>query len=177
MMKRLSLILGWTIAFGFAAAQAGERASSSGVFTAEQAKNGDRIYHERCSKCHGPDLVATDPDAPDLTAEGFKLGWIGKTVGNRFRTIRVAMPAEVGNAGIGGYSVLDRTQSSFGDSRIATQPSGMSPNSDSVGSRSSGAAAAGTASGWPARMARVRAAGSSWPARTASATACAEASL
>src|SRR5438477_9179925 len=94
MMKRLSLILGWTIAFGFAAAQAGERASSSGVFTAEQAKNGDRIYHERCSKCHGPDLVATDPDAPDLTAEGFKLGWIGKTVGNRFRTIRVAMPAD-----------------------------------------------------------------------------------
>jgi S-disulfanyl-L-cysteine oxidoreductase SoxD len=94
LVKILLSVFGWILLFGFAVAQAGDRTSWSGVFTVEQAKNGDRIYHERCSKCHGPDLVATDPDAPDLTADGFKLGWIGKTVGNRFRTIRIAMPAD-----------------------------------------------------------------------------------
>src|SRR5438552_2165458 len=93
-MKTLVAVLAWGLSIGVPAVSAGERTTWSGVFTAEQAKNGDRIYHERCSKCHGPDLVATDPDAPDLTAEGFKLGWIGKTVDNRFRTIRSAMPAD-----------------------------------------------------------------------------------
>jgi mono/diheme cytochrome c family protein len=94
LVKILLSVFGWILLFGFAVAQAGDRTSWSGVFTVEQAKNGDRIYHERCSKCHGPDLLATDPDAPDLTADGFKLGWIGKTVGNRFRNIRIAMPAD-----------------------------------------------------------------------------------
>jgi mono/diheme cytochrome c family protein len=93
-MKTLPVVLGWVLLFGFAAAEAADRTSWSGIFTAEQAKNGDRIFHERCSKCHGPDLMATDPDAPDLTADGFKLGWIGQTVGNRFRNIRIAMPAD-----------------------------------------------------------------------------------
>src|SRR5215470_12606563 len=93
-MKTLVGVLAWSLLIGIPVVSAGERTSWSGVFTAEQAKIGDRIYHERCSKCHGADLLATDPDAPDLTADGFKLGWIGKTVGNRFRTIRAAMPAD-----------------------------------------------------------------------------------
>ena len=33
-------------------------------------------------------------DAPDLTDDGFKIGWVGKTVGQRFRNIRIAMPAD-----------------------------------------------------------------------------------
>src|SRR5256885_513796 len=73
--------------------QAGERTTSSGVFTAEQAKSGERSFQSRCAGCHGTDLHATDPEAPDLTDEGFKFGWLGKTVANRFRNIRIAMPA------------------------------------------------------------------------------------
>jgi len=42
---------------------------------------------------HGSDLHATDPEVPDLTDDGFKYGWVGKTVANRFRNIRTAMPA------------------------------------------------------------------------------------
>jgi mono/diheme cytochrome c family protein len=93
-MKIWAVILFSTLICGLAAAHAGERSTASGVFTAEQAKSGERTYREKCAKCHGPDLVATDPDAPDLTAEGFKIAWIGKTVGGRFRVIRIAMPAD-----------------------------------------------------------------------------------
>ena len=67
------------------AQQAGERTTLSGVFTAEQAKNGERIFRSRCAACHGSDLHATDPEVPDLTDDGFKYGWVGKTVANRFR--------------------------------------------------------------------------------------------
>src|SRR5215467_180346 len=78
----------------FAHAQpAGERTTLSGVFTAEQAKNGERVFQSRCAACHGSDLHATDPEVPDLTDDGFKYGWVGKTVANRFRNIRTAMPA------------------------------------------------------------------------------------
>src|SRR5437763_16220314 len=73
--------------------QAGERTTLSGVFTAEQAKNGERVFQARCAACHGSDLHATDPEVPDLTDDGFNNGWVGKTVANRFRNIRVAMPA------------------------------------------------------------------------------------
>ena len=77
----------------FAHAQQAERTTLSGVFTAEQAKNGERIFRSRCAACHGSDLHATDPEVPDLTDDGFKYGWVGKTVANRFRKIRTAMPA------------------------------------------------------------------------------------
>jgi alcohol dehydrogenase (cytochrome c) len=72
---------------------AGERTTLSGVFTAEQAKNGERVFQSRCAACHGSDLHATDSEVPDLTDDGFKYGWVGKTVANRFRNIRIAMPA------------------------------------------------------------------------------------
>ena len=75
------------------AQQAGERTTLGGVFTAEQAKNGERVFQARCAACHGSDLHATDPEVPDLTDDGFKNGWVGKTVANRFRNIRIAMPA------------------------------------------------------------------------------------
>ena len=75
------------------AQQAGDRTTLSGVFTAEQAKNGERVFQSRCAACHGSDLHATDPEVPDLTDDGFKPGWVGKTVANRYRNIRIAMPA------------------------------------------------------------------------------------
>jgi hypothetical protein len=43
------------------AQQVGERTTLSGVFTAEQAKNGERIFQSRCAACRGSNLHATDP--------------------------------------------------------------------------------------------------------------------
>jgi S-disulfanyl-L-cysteine oxidoreductase SoxD len=91
-MKRFATVV-FLIAIGdLSMAGAVERQSSSGVFTQEQAKRGEGIYRERCAKCHGMDLIATDPDAPDLTGDGFKMDWLGQTVGQRFKNIRIAMP-------------------------------------------------------------------------------------
>jgi mono/diheme cytochrome c family protein len=93
-MKRIVIaaLLSIFVSFVAHAQQAGERTTSSGVFTAEQAKNGEQNFQARCAGCHGADLHATDPEAPDLTEQGFTFGWVGKTIANRFRNIRVAMP-------------------------------------------------------------------------------------
>jgi S-disulfanyl-L-cysteine oxidoreductase SoxD len=74
----------------------GARSTSSGVFTAEQAKSGERAFQSKCATCHGEDLHSTDPEAPDLTEGAFKFGWQGKTLANRFEQIRGTMP--YGNA-------------------------------------------------------------------------------
>jgi S-disulfanyl-L-cysteine oxidoreductase SoxD len=79
------------------AQQAGKTSTASGVFTAEQAKNGESAFQARCANCHGADLHSTDPEAPDLTETAFRFGWNGKTIAKRFEEIRGTMP--YGNAG------------------------------------------------------------------------------
>ena len=68
----------------------------SGVFTAAQAKRGDDAYQASCSGCHGSDLRATNAEAVDLTGAAFRAKWSGKTLEERFETIRDTMP--LGNA-------------------------------------------------------------------------------
>ena len=75
----------------------------SGVFTAAQAKRGNDAYQTSCSSCHGSDLHATDAEAVDLTGAAFRAKWNGKTLEERFETIRDTMP--LGNA----KSVGDKT--------------------------------------------------------------------
>jgi cytochrome c553 len=78
------------------AQQAGKTSTASGVFSAEQAKNGERAFQAKCATCHGSDLRSTEPEAPDLTEGAFRFGWQGKTIANRFEEIRGTMP--YGNA-------------------------------------------------------------------------------
>jgi mono/diheme cytochrome c family protein len=84
----LAFLLGACVAH----AQQPPRSTSSGVFTAEQAKNGERVYQAQCATCHGADLHSTEPEAPDLTDGAFKFGWQGKTIAERFEQIRSTMP-------------------------------------------------------------------------------------
>ena len=95
-----AVIAGALLLIGIAATQAqpaGKTSTASGVFTAEQAKNGEAVFQARCASCHGADLHSTDPEAPDLTEAAFRFGWNGKTIANRFEEIRGTMP--YGNAG------------------------------------------------------------------------------
>src|ERR1700730_4518240 len=89
----LLLLNGVSVAF---AQPTGVRSTASGVFTVEQAKNGERAFQAKCATCHGQDLHSTDAEAPDLTEGAFKFGWQGKTIANRFEQIRGTMP--FGNA-------------------------------------------------------------------------------
>jgi len=68
------------------------KSTSTGVFTEEQAKKGEAAYQSRCASCHGADLHSTEAEAPDLTEGAFKFGWQGKTIAERFDTIRRTMP-------------------------------------------------------------------------------------
>ena len=62
------------------AAEAQNASIWSGVFTAEQAKRGNDAYQASCSACHGSDLHATNPEAPDLTGPAIRAKWNGKTL-------------------------------------------------------------------------------------------------
>ena len=94
------LLLGALVA---AAQDASGPSILSGVFTAAQAKRGNDAYQASCSGCHGSDLRATDAEAVDLTGPAFRAKWTGKTLEERFETIRDTMPA--GNA----HSLDDKT--------------------------------------------------------------------
>ncbi len=66
------------------------------MFTAAQAKRGNDAYQASCAGCHGSDLHATDAEAVDLTGPALRAKWNGKTLEERFETIRDTMP--LGNA-------------------------------------------------------------------------------
>ena len=97
------LFLGALVA---AAQNASGPSIGSGVFTAAQAKRGDDAYQASCSGCHGSDLRATDAEAVDLTGPGFRAQWSGKTLQERFETIRDTMPLGNGNS-LGDKTYMD----------------------------------------------------------------------
>lgn len=63
-----------------------------GVFTAEQAERGRRVYEMQCSACHGSELMSADGYAPDLIGFRFTSSWHGRTLAERFEKIQTTMP-------------------------------------------------------------------------------------
>jgi mono/diheme cytochrome c family protein len=66
--------------------------TSDGVFTAEQATRGEGFYRASCSRCHGADLQATDPEAANLSGPAFEATWIGTDLQERYDRIYYTMP-------------------------------------------------------------------------------------
>ena len=64
---------------------------ASGVYTADQAKRGQAVYVDACSKCHLDDLSG-GANSPPLVGDDFLAGWKGKTVGVLFDEVRMTMP-------------------------------------------------------------------------------------
>ena len=62
-----------------------------GVYTEEQAKRGETIYHKECAACHG-DILTGGESAPPLTGGAFLANWNGLTMGDLFDRIRKTMP-------------------------------------------------------------------------------------
>ena len=94
-MKDVGTALSVMLLFGILAAGAQDASGPSiwsGVFTAAQAKRGDEAYQANCSGCHGSDLHATNAEAVDLTGPAFRAKWNGRTLEERFETIRDTMP-------------------------------------------------------------------------------------
>src|SRR5689334_10644987 len=67
-----------------------------GVYTDEQARRGEAVYHKECASCHGDTLIGGSGAAP-LTGGNFLSNWNGLTLGDLFDRIRKTMPQ--GNLG------------------------------------------------------------------------------
>lgn len=64
-----------------------------GLYSAAQAKRGQRIYTEECSKCHNENLGGGD-GSPELAGKDFRAKWNGKPAGLLFELIRKTMPTD-----------------------------------------------------------------------------------
>ncbi len=73
-----------------AASPATSRGTQGGVYTAEQADQGARVYAARCAMCHGARLEGT-VETPGLIGK-FVANWAGRPVGNLFAYLGRAMP-------------------------------------------------------------------------------------
>jgi len=72
-------------------AQSGS-STRSGVYTADQAAQGQAIYTQQCAMCHGPSLAGSG-QTPALAGPSFLRNWIGQTVGDLASKLQATMPA------------------------------------------------------------------------------------
>ena len=75
----------------FTAAQS--RSVWTGVYTAEQAASGEKIYFERCASCHGDDLGGVER-APALAGGQFIDQWHGRDLRRLLDRIDTMPPNE-----------------------------------------------------------------------------------
>jgi mono/diheme cytochrome c family protein len=73
------------------AAQA-SRSAAEGVYTAEQAVRGQKIYAEQCAFCHGDNLEGMGP-MPPLAGADFLTNWQERTLAELFQKTHDTMPA------------------------------------------------------------------------------------
>lgn len=67
------------------------RSARDGVYSAGQARRGQRLYRELCASCHGENARGGDV-APGLVGFSFVFRWRDSTVGAYFEAIRTTMP-------------------------------------------------------------------------------------
>jgi len=65
----------------------------SGVYTAEQAKAGEKVYTAHCATCHGDDMGGIER-APALVGGTFRESWHGATLRKLFERIEGMPPDE-----------------------------------------------------------------------------------
>jgi len=62
-----------------------------GIYTVDQAMRGEKLYQEKCSVCHGSDVLGTEM-APSLSGGEFSKNWDDLSIGDLFELIHTAMP-------------------------------------------------------------------------------------
>jgi cytochrome c len=64
-----------------------------GVYTQEQSDRGEKLYNDRCGRCHGDALQGIEA-APALAGPAFYANWDGETLDALFERIRTSMPQD-----------------------------------------------------------------------------------
>jgi mono/diheme cytochrome c family protein len=80
-----------TAAAPVAVSAQGAKTQWEGVYTIDQAKRGEKLYAEKCSSCHGPDMNGGEM-APGLTGGEFTANWNDLSLGDLFERMRISMP-------------------------------------------------------------------------------------
>ena len=68
----------------------GAKTQWDGVYTIDQAKRGEKLYAEKCSSCHGPDMNGGEM-APGLTGGEFTSNWNDLSLGYLFERMSISM--------------------------------------------------------------------------------------
>jgi S-disulfanyl-L-cysteine oxidoreductase SoxD len=104
----------------------GAKTQWDGVYTIDQAKRGEKLYAEKCSSCHGPDMNGGEM-APGLTGGEFTSNWNDLSLGDLFERMRISMPQNApgslsrqDNADILAY-ILNKGNYPPGDAELPTQ--------------------------------------------------------
>src|SRR6478609_1643547 len=99
-MRHMRRVIGGIIVLACATLAAQQspppRSSASGVYSAEQAAAGEKIYFEKCASCHGADLGGVER-APALTGSPFLESWSGRDLRRLLERI-VTMPPTAPNS-------------------------------------------------------------------------------
>ena len=67
--------------------------SASGLFSPEQAKQGESLFHDKCGACHGSNLDGGD-EAPPLKGDAFWSEWDQQTARALYSRIISTMPPD-----------------------------------------------------------------------------------
>jgi mono/diheme cytochrome c family protein len=104
----------------------GAKTQWDGVYTVDQAKRGEKLYAEKCSSCHGPDMNGGEM-APGLTGGEFTSNWNDLSLGDLFERMRISMPQNApgslsrqDNADILSY-ILNKGNYPAGNAELPTQ--------------------------------------------------------
>jgi S-disulfanyl-L-cysteine oxidoreductase SoxD len=66
----------------------------AGIYTADQAAQGESFYKARCAGCHGASLEGSE-DAPPLSGRDFAEDWDWGNMADLFEKIEYTMPANL----------------------------------------------------------------------------------
>jgi mono/diheme cytochrome c family protein len=92
-MRPKTLIASLVIVQAFIIVSAQGKTTVDGVYTAEQAGRGEKIYKDTCASCHGDDLSGGG-QAPALAGKDFNVDWIDLSLNDLSERIRLSMPAD-----------------------------------------------------------------------------------
>jgi cytochrome c len=86
-------MLAWFTAAVLALVAAQQVTVWDGVFTREQADRGEKLYADRCARCHGDTLQGVE-SAPALVGSTFYNNWEGEMLDALFERMRTSMPQD-----------------------------------------------------------------------------------
>lgn len=85
MLRYLVVLLSTGVAFAQTS-----RTVLDGVFSAEQAARGEKVFAEKCARCH----EGADVDGPPLTGDPFVERWRDDSLAGLFRFLKTRMPQD-----------------------------------------------------------------------------------